>query len=248
MTRPVLDVNRLVSARLELKLSQRQVADQIGVIANTVGRLESGRSHEVLDLGTLARLACALGVDIRELFPPTQVKDGGADQDTPLRDDVQRVEAALLDAELLRSSELAVGLGWSISRTRAALAALNRQLATRGAMLTRPGGRYRIRSRMELLTDAQRQRLARTCHSRYGLNTLQARYLHQALCGPIDRGWDAKGAQAKERYGMGSLLKAGLVEHTGGHLHLTEDAAFSLMAEATGASTVVGQPPPACQD
>src|SRR6185437_1837216 len=106
------------------------------------------------------------------------------------------------------------------------------RLASRGAILIRVDGRYRIRSRTGLLSDAERQRLARTRHSRYGLNTLEAGYLYQALAGPIDRGWDAKGAQAKERYGMGSLLKAGLVEHTGTHVQLTEDAAFSLMASA----------------
>jgi len=232
MTEHVLDVNRLVSARLELKLSQRQVADQLGVTANTISRLESGRSHEVLELGMLARLAAVLGVSARDLFPPPVAAGSGSDDEPPWGDDVQRVEAALLDAELLRSSELAIAMGWSLARTRQALAALGQRLASRGAILIRVDGRYRIRSRTGLLSDAERQRLARTRHSRYGLNTLEAGYLYQALAGPIDRGWDAKGAQAKERYGMGSLLKAGLVEHTGAHIHLTEDAAFSLMASA----------------
>lgn len=67
---------RVRALRLRLRLSQKQLADKVGVTASFVSQLETGRTHA--SVATLRRLADALGVLVSELFdasplPPARV-------------------------------------------------------------------------------------------------------------------------------------------------------------------------------
>jgi transcriptional regulator with XRE-family HTH domain len=226
MTVSLLDTDRLVSARLNLKLSHRKVADEAGINANTLARLERGLSHEALDLGTLHRLAEALGLDVRALLRQSEHADEVGQ--SGLSGDALRLEALLLDArDPLRGADIAVILRWTPLRTRNALGELRRCLEARAARLVRVDMRYRIQARSELLTPSERRRLERAHHARYGLTAMEAAYLHDALDGHLNRGWD-RSASARERYAIGGLIKAGLLEVTGDRLRPSEEAEFSL--------------------
>ena len=130
MTKQLLDHNRIVMARLELNLSQRDVAFEVGIHPVTMFRLEQGRSDATLSLGTIDRLAAALAAPDLHTFrqPGTSPQPGGSP--TP---DERRLEALLCDARTsLSADDIAVAFGWTLPRAYAALSALKRGLANRG--------------------------------------------------------------------------------------------------------------------
>jgi transcriptional regulator with XRE-family HTH domain len=57
---------RVRHLRRKQELSQRQLADRAGVARASIARIESETATP--DLSTLARLADALGVEVRDLF------------------------------------------------------------------------------------------------------------------------------------------------------------------------------------
>ncbi len=60
--------DRIRRARMEGGLSQKELAERLGVSSPTVGQWESGRRNPKDE--TLQRIAAALGVDVYELKPP----------------------------------------------------------------------------------------------------------------------------------------------------------------------------------
>ncbi len=225
MSRVLLDINQIVTTRTDLKLTQRELANRIGVNPITVGRIERGLNHEALDLSTLSRLAAALGLAITSLFPENQ-QHGSRDQDTSA--DARRLEALLLEAKTaVRSDEIAETLHWTLPRTQRALAELSEGLAGRGAVLAGTLGLHLIRARIDLLTAAERKRLERARHARLGLRLHEARLLQRALTNTLRDDWQSK-ASASDRHAMAALLKAGLVEVKANRLQLTKEASFSL--------------------
>jgi transcriptional regulator with XRE-family HTH domain len=223
MTEPILDHNRILMARGELNLSQREVAFEVGINPITMSRLEQGLCDEVLSLRTVARLAAALGLSITSLFrqpePDPAPKDPEADE--------RRLEALLCDARTAASADdIAIALGWSLPRTYAALTALKEGLAGRGTTVFASARRYRLAARSDILTSQERQRLERAHHTRHGLRMHEALLLRQVRNETLQIGWTRM--SGKERVAAGSLFKAGLVEIVGDRIALTEDARFSL--------------------
>ena len=224
MTKLILDHNRILMARLELNLSQRDVAFDVGINPVTMSRLEQGGSDESLDLRTVDRLAAALGLSITSLFaqPETDV-----DPEIPTSDE-RRLEALLYySRSALGADDIALALGWTLPRTHAALRRLRAALALRGTMIHSSGRRHRVTARSDILTSNERQSVERTHHARLGLTVVEARLLQQVRRGTLRVGW-TRTMSNKERVAAGSLFKAGLVEAVGDRIQLTEDAHFSL--------------------
>lgn len=227
MTKQLLDHNRIVMARLELNLSQRDVAFEVGIHPVTMFRLEQGRSDATLSLGTIDRLAAALGLPISTLFrqPETSPQPGGP---TP---DERRLEALLCDARTsLSADDIAVAFGWTLPRAYAALSALKRGLANRGTTVFSSARRHRLTARSDLLTTQVRERLERARSVRYGLMLHEALLLQQVRRGV--QPFELTHLSGKERVAVGSLLKAGIIKNTGGRIELTEDAKFSLESKS----------------
>ena len=224
MTTPILDHNRILMARLELNLSQRDVAFDVGMNPVTMSRLEQGRSDESLDLRTVARLAAVLGLSITSLFAQPE---SGVDLEIPTSDE-RRLEALLYDSRsALGADDIALALGWTLPRTHAALRRLNVALGPRGTMIHSSGRRHRVTARSDLLTSNERKSVERIHHARRGLGLHEARLLQQVRKGSFRVGW-TRTMSSKERVAAGSLFKAGLVEAVGDRIQLTEDAHFSL--------------------
>jgi putative transcriptional regulator len=59
--------NRMRILRGQAGLTQEALASKSGVTATTIAAIEQGRRHDP-HIGTIMRLARALGVDIQELF------------------------------------------------------------------------------------------------------------------------------------------------------------------------------------
>ena len=224
MTTPILDHNRILMARLELNLSQRDVAFDVGINPVTMSRLEQGRSDESLDLRTVDRLAAALGLSITSLFAQP---DAEGHPGMPTSDE-RRLEALLYDSRsALGADDIALTLGWTLPRAHAALKRLRAALALRGTMIYSSGRRHRVTARSDILTSKERQSAERTHHARLGLTVPEARLLQQVRRGTVRVGW-TRSMSNKERVAAGSLFKAGLVEAVGERIQLTEDARFSL--------------------
>lgn len=223
MTKHILDHNRIVMARLELNLSQRDVAFAVGIHPVTMSRLEQGRSDETLALGTIDRLAAALGLSTTTLFrqPDTNHAPNDPTNDAP------RLEALMCDCgTALSADEIAVSFGWTIPRAQAALSALKGSLAGRGVTIFSSGRRHRLVARSDMLTSPERERLERARSVRYGLMLHEALLLQQVRRGipPLE----PARLSGKQRVAMGSLMKAGLIKAYGERIELTEDARFSL--------------------
>ena len=224
MTEALLDHNRILMARVELNLSQRDVAFDVGINPVTMSRLEQGLSDEALTLRTIRRLAAALGLSITSLFqqPANDADPGDA---TP---DERRLEALLCDTRsALSADDIAMAFDWTLPRTYAALKTLQEKLGSRGVMVSASGRRYRLTARSNLLTSQERQRLERAHHTRLGLHVHEALLLQQVRRGTMRVGW-TRTMSNKERVAAGSLFKAGLVEVAGDRIALTKDARFSL--------------------
>ena len=227
MSQPLLDYNRILMARVELNLSQRDVAFEVGINPVTMSRLEQCLIDEALTLRTVRRLAAALGLSITSLF---RERENDADPGDPTPDE-RRLEALLCDARNpLTGDEIAMAFGWTLPRTYAALTTLKEKLAARGTMIAGSGRRYRLAARSDILTSQERQRLERAHHTRLGLHVHEALLLQQVRKGTMRVGW-TRTMSNKERVAAGSLFKAGLVEVAGDRIALTEDARFSLEAE-----------------
>jgi transcriptional regulator with XRE-family HTH domain len=223
MTRQILNHNRIAMARFELNLSQRDVALEVGIHPVTMSRLEQGRNDETLTLGTIQRLAAALGLSISTLFWPPEANEQPED---PTQDEC-RLEALLWDARTAVSADdIAVAFGWTLRRVHTALSALEGRLAGRGTAIFSSGRRHRLTARSDMLTSQERERLERARSVRYGLMLHEALILQQVRRGAP--ALELAHLSGKERVAMGSLLKAGLIHVSGGRIELTEDAKFSL--------------------
>lgn len=61
--------------REEAGLTQQQLADKAGITMNYVAKIESKKMQRGFTIVSLGRIADALGLDIRELFKPTDEED-----------------------------------------------------------------------------------------------------------------------------------------------------------------------------
>jgi transcriptional regulator with XRE-family HTH domain len=70
-------VCRLAEARQAAGLERRELAARAGVTYRTVAEIERGERLEGLSLGTVVRLAHALGLAGVELWPGLEIRPGG---------------------------------------------------------------------------------------------------------------------------------------------------------------------------
>lgn len=94
--------NQIVSARQRLGITQDQLAEKAGCAPLTVTNIESGRRN--VTLKSLSLLATALGVDLRDLFPPARsVSSYGISDDVAklISESLGKIASAVTDVEAL---------------------------------------------------------------------------------------------------------------------------------------------------
>lgn len=226
VTTPLLNAALIVSRRLELSLSQRQLADLSDLSAPTIGRIEAGESAPDLSLGNLHRLAEALALEPWELLRSTTTSE------TIVGHDDARVEAILVEAgRLVRKEEIADAMEWDLARTNAAIDALGDRLEGTGLRLHRHAeGSVAVRPAPIGLTEVERERAARAARQHRGLNRRTARLLSVAAAtGEISRR-DLSNAN-DQRVACGELMNAGVLIDTPKSIALSDEARYSLMLD-----------------
>lgn len=157
-----LDVGRIGERRVQLGLSQRELARIVGLNSAAVSQLERGRGQEELTVRVLGRIAEALGLSIGALFSAAGGKTPSGVGASPGSDDLL-VEAVLHTAKFAVTSErLSTVLGWELARTRRAIKALQGRLAGSGVVVHWQPNGWTIQPRGDLLTADQTAQLERT--------------------------------------------------------------------------------------
>ena len=200
----ILDADLIRRRRDELRLSQRQLAAQIGATGAVVRGLEAGTNHTTITVGMLDLLARALAVEPGTLF----VRDSVGEPAESLDADVAMLGAALRAVDTsIPVSTLAAEFSWSPQRIHAAIAALSERLAGCGIRVRHVAGRLSIERSVEAIDRVRLQRVVRAHLSASGLSVLEARVLHQVMSGTLPR--ELSNA---EHVALGVIINAGLVE------------------------------------
>lgn len=85
------------AARVAAGLTQKQLADKLGISYVNISQLENGRSKRGPTLETLNKIAAALGISVSELTPPLNywVDEDGAEHMEPMEEITQSQEIIL---------------------------------------------------------------------------------------------------------------------------------------------------------
>lgn len=206
--------------RQDLSLSQRQLAEAVGVSTTVIASLEAGTNHESLSVGLVAKLAKALAVEVHDLFAravPRKTMD--THPHTP------SVGALLAETpSLIAVDAIAEALGITLPETNGALADLERRLPAVGMMLHRLNGDVAIRPQATIDPDV-RKHLIRKHHARRGLTLTEARVLYRVAQGGVDEGKLSN----PDGVALNRLRRAGLVTDDV-RPELSEDVAAGLSA------------------
>lgn len=141
MNAPILNGGLARRRRLELSLSERVVAKQLGVASSMISRLEAGTNHGDLPLGLVARYAHLLAVPLTALCaePEPSAADGDG------AGDAQTVGALLHHTGVLTAvTAIAEALEWTLARTRGAIDALAAAAPGAGQAVHESGGQVRL--------------------------------------------------------------------------------------------------------
>lgn len=204
--------------RRELGISERELANRLGVSITVIAGLERGTNHDDQPFSLIRKLAVALSADLSELT---------ADVAATHLSDAEQVGAMLhSEGRLTPVTALAEASGWDLNRTHAAVDALEQQLPLVGLRLHRLRGDVSIVPAMA--APPATRTLARRMISRRGLDLTQAKLLHR-----IASGDPVKVTGNADRVALSQLLNAGLVEDPAGQSRrstpaLSEDVRFSL--------------------
>lgn len=215
---------RLEAARVAAGLSDREVGAQARLTGGTVRRFADGEGGDgELSLRSAAKLAAAVCVPLSYLL------GNDAESAAPSAEDAQ-VEALLAGADsLVRSTDIAFAMSWTLKRTLRALDKLDSRLLGSGQMLYRGANGYALRPRAGVVDDATVKTLARARLQRRGLKLGEARLLCAVIEG-TDALADGRRSNS-ENVSRQSLLKAGVISLERGATRLAEDVSFSLMLE-----------------
>jgi transcriptional regulator with XRE-family HTH domain len=208
MSRTLLDGELIHRRRIQLGLSERELAKRLGTGGAVVRGLVAGTNQEEQPIKMLAALAEVLAVSFDELFGRVQpVAAAGKDTAAPAAD--AAAVGALLgtDGRLVPMETLADALGWSVDRVRAALRELAERLPAAGLRLHLLNGSVSIVPAAAAVGPVELQRLSRAVLSRRGLKSSSARVLHQACTGVLDTGKQGNA----ERVALAGLVNAGLL-------------------------------------
>jgi transcriptional regulator with XRE-family HTH domain len=199
----ILDRELIARRRADLCLSQRMLANQLGVTSPTIASLERGDNHGDLPLRLLVRLAEALAVAVTSLFCNDRSRQ--ADDD---RDDSAAVGALLFETKVLTPIDaLCDALDWPLERVRRAVEALDAELPAVGLRLQSRGGSVAIRRAVEPASAAHVQQLLRLHVLRNGVGLAEARVLYRIMKGTLPRELSNADAVA-----LRTLANAGLIE------------------------------------
>lgn len=218
----LLNTDLIRRRRLQLRLSQRQLAHHIGVTAPTLARIEDGSNHAELTLETVHQLAGALALDIKELHARP------AAEETHDREyDVARVGTALQQEHGLTPLEaLAAAFGWTLERTRAAVDQLANVAPTCGLRVHELKREVSLVPAADPTIQQQMEALARSRYARKELNLTEARVITHII-----RGADRRQLQGNaQQVALGRLRNAGYVT-TDETPCLTDDVAYSLLLD-----------------
>jgi len=192
--------------RQDLSLSQRQLAEAVGVSTTVIASLEAGTNHESLSVGLVAKLARALAVEVHDLF-------AGAVSEWPMDTHPHTPSVGALLAEtpsLIAVDAIAEALDITLPEANGALVDLERRLPAVGMMLHRLNGDVAIRPQATIDPDV-RKHLIRKHHARRGLTLTEARVLYRVAQGEVDEGKLSN----PDRVALNRLRRAGLVSDSG---------------------------------
>jgi transcriptional regulator with XRE-family HTH domain len=206
---PLLNTDLLRRRRIELRKSRRDLAQALGVAGAAIAGLENGTNHADQTLGTLAKLAETLAVDLPTLLTGaartparfSQQAVGQIPSQQPSQADADRATlgAALhAAANPVSAAALADALGWTLPRLTRALDSLAAVAPTVGLRIDTSGGMVALVRAAEPLTSAQLTGVLRRVVSR-GIETTAARL----ICAALGRAVCA----APGRAGSGGLLR-----------------------------------------
>ncbi len=225
-----MNVNLITERRIAAGLTIRQLADQLGIEAADLRRLEDVRVPDPectwLSVATLSRICTGLDLDLSDLLA------GDRPAPSEAADDI-KLEAVLVEhGGILTRDDLALALGWPLTRLERALLALERRLRPTGQRLRRVGwNSYTLRPSLNALSDTQRRELHRAHSGRASLNPKVAFILLGVINAGGRESWLHR-LPAADRNGVGLLIRQGLIERTGReHLAPTADVVYSLHLE-----------------
>jgi len=202
---PLLNMQLIRDRRVELRLSVRDIAKQLGVSITTVANLETGRAHGEQPLSLLFRLAEVLAMDVTDLLAsPRPDEAAGADDDL-----VAKVSSVLFELRHLTSPEiLATALNVTTGDVEAAVTVLDRRVAKFGLRVHRLRGDVGIVRSQATPTRDELHAAWQQDFARRSMTLSQARMLYRVWLG----GFEQKQLSNPERVTLGQLINAGLVE------------------------------------
>ena len=225
-----MNVRLITERRIAAGLTVRQLADQLGLNAAVLRRLEDNLPNDAegawLSVATLSRICTALDLDVSELL--------GGEKLAPCQsaDDI-KLEAALVEhGGVLTRDDLALALGWPLTRLERALLALEQRLRPTGQRLRRVDwNSYTLRPSLRALNVEERRELHRAHSGRTALKPAVAFILLGVINGTGRENWLHR-LPAADRNGVELLIRQGLIEQTDrGHLAPTADVVYSLHLE-----------------
>lgn len=227
----ILDGDLIRRRRDELRVSQRQLASQIGATGAVIRGLEAGTNHTTVSVGLLDKLARALAIEPGHLFTARAASELEGTE-TDVGDDAATLGSALTAVGTsMPVSAVADHLGWERDRVLAAIDELARVLPRCGMQLRHVSGRLSIERAVEPVDRAQLEATVRGHLTADGLSVLEARLLHQVWTGGVPR--ELTNA---EHVALGVLANAGLIEPGDAPKNSQAQRPWTLAA-ATAAST-----------
>jgi transcriptional regulator with XRE-family HTH domain len=205
-----LDVERVRLRRLELGMSQRELARQLGESPLFTRALELGHNQAVLSFATLTDLATALGVPFAALFK---------DPDGPPRPPSPRVETERLVALLLAAGDrwvpatsLAMQLGIDLDEMENLVENARENLRAVGLsiMSSTNGLDIRLTYDVDLVSTEDREEVLRSVNARVDIEEHVAQLVYRVISGKVI----AKGTNASPtgRLLLGRAINAGWIK------------------------------------
>lgn len=218
----VLDTALIRARRLQLQMSERDVASAIGRSEIVVRKLEAGENHEQQTLGALVRLAEALALEPAELFSNRSSAGDGHGNDEVM------IEAALATlARGLSAETLSRALGSPLPQVLSALERLRDRRRATGVRVHQRAGRWRLVPNEQVLGTHRLRELEREHLGRERLTLSQARVLKQLVDGRIDSTW-VNAAGIDDRNALFRLRRLGYAEEHTGRWRATNEVLDSL--------------------
>lgn len=222
-----MDTTLIRQRRLELALSRRAVAREVGISEGAVARVEQGDAADDWTLRQLRSLATALAVDLTDLL---------RHQDTPATAEANDVEliGSLLARfrRLVPTSALAHATGWDLPRVNRAVHALDAAAHPTGQRVQRLRGGVALRPARSEADAEQLGHLLRRELARTKMSSSQLAILAAVADGTIGE----QHFNEADRLAYASLINAGLVAETPSGPRLTDASALGLSASPDDAA------------